>query len=282
MRYNDVRDSVAGIEIENSGNGRSTATTRPTTPPACWCSRTAPCRCSCRECHDVHHNLFENNNTPNFGAGHVAGVPDGTGCSSSPTTRRRSTTTSPAATTRSASRSRPGCGRLRRRQRRSDAGGQLRLQQRHDRQRDSARHRAAERSPLSGVVIRSPSDRGATTATARATTCDEPESRRLHPPHAAGPFPATPMRRPCPSSPAARRRRSPRAPPRQPDRPRRRPKTTTVTTTSGATTIGLIRRRTGVAFLAAFALLRRGRGRGGPAPHHARGLRSSGHAAARR
>jgi hypothetical protein len=31
------------------------------------------------ECHDVHHNLFENNNEPNFGSGSVAGVPTGTG-----------------------------------------------------------------------------------------------------------------------------------------------------------------------------------------------------------
>ncbi|MDX2169962.1 MAG: parallel beta-helix domain-containing protein [Deltaproteobacteria bacterium] len=79
VRNNDVREGVAGIEIENSGNAQVYANygTGNTGGLLVFKDGNLPLQLS--ECHDVHHNLFENNNEPNFGSGSVAGVPTGTG-----------------------------------------------------------------------------------------------------------------------------------------------------------------------------------------------------------
>lgn len=79
VRHNDVREGVAGIEIENSGSAQVYGNygTGNTGGLLVFKDGNLPIQLS--ECHDVHHNLFENNNEPNFGSGSVAGVPTGTG-----------------------------------------------------------------------------------------------------------------------------------------------------------------------------------------------------------
>jgi parallel beta-helix repeat protein len=79
VRFNEVRDSVAAIEIENCGNAEvyNNYTTNNTAGLLVFKDGSLPVQLS--QCHAVHHNLFENNNTPNFGTGTVALVPDGTG-----------------------------------------------------------------------------------------------------------------------------------------------------------------------------------------------------------
>jgi parallel beta-helix repeat protein len=79
VRYNDVREGVAGIEIENCGNAQVYGNygTGNTAGLMVFKDNDLPIQLS--ECHDVHHNLFEANNEPNFGTGTVAGVPKGTG-----------------------------------------------------------------------------------------------------------------------------------------------------------------------------------------------------------
>jgi parallel beta-helix repeat protein len=79
VRYNDVRGSVAGTELENCGNGEAYGNyaTENTGGMLVFLDGSLPVQVS--DCHDVHHNLLENNNTTNYGTGTVAGVPDGTG-----------------------------------------------------------------------------------------------------------------------------------------------------------------------------------------------------------
>lgn len=79
VRYNDVRDGVAGIEIENCGNAQVYGNygTANTAGLLVFKDGNLPVQLS--ECHAVHHNLFENNNEPNFGTGAVGAVPTGTG-----------------------------------------------------------------------------------------------------------------------------------------------------------------------------------------------------------
>lgn len=79
VRWNDVRDSVAAIEIENCGNSHvhNNYATRSTAGILVFKDGSLPVQLS--QCHHVHHNVFENNNFPNFGSGTVAGIPDGTG-----------------------------------------------------------------------------------------------------------------------------------------------------------------------------------------------------------
>ena len=79
VRYNDVRDSVAGIEIENCGNAQVYGNYSANNTGGILVFKDGSLPVQLAQCHEVHHNVFENNNTPNFGAGTVAGVPDGTG-----------------------------------------------------------------------------------------------------------------------------------------------------------------------------------------------------------
>ncbi|HEY8514767.1 MAG TPA: parallel beta-helix domain-containing protein [Candidatus Binatia bacterium] len=79
VRFNDVRDSVAGIEVENCGNAQvyGNYATNNTAGLLVFKDGSLPVQLS--QCHEVHHNLFEANNTPNFGSGTVSNVPAGTG-----------------------------------------------------------------------------------------------------------------------------------------------------------------------------------------------------------
>ncbi len=79
VRYNDVRDGVAGIEIENSGNAQVYGNYATGNTAGLMVFKDNDLPVQLNECHDVHHNLFENNNEPNFGSGSVAAVPTGTG-----------------------------------------------------------------------------------------------------------------------------------------------------------------------------------------------------------
>jgi len=79
VRYNDVRDSVAGIEIENCGNAQVYGNYASNNTAGILVFKDGSLPVQLSQCHAVHHNLFENNNTPNFGSGTVAGIPDGTG-----------------------------------------------------------------------------------------------------------------------------------------------------------------------------------------------------------
>jgi parallel beta-helix repeat protein len=79
VRHNEVRDSVAGIEIENCANAQvyGNFSTNNTAGLLVFKDGSLPVQLS--QCHAVHHNVMEANNTPNFGSGTVAQVPAGTG-----------------------------------------------------------------------------------------------------------------------------------------------------------------------------------------------------------
>jgi parallel beta-helix repeat protein len=79
VRHNDVREGVSSIEIENSGNAQvyDNYGTGNTAGLLVFKDGSLPVQLA--QCHSVHHNLFENNNEPNFGAGTVSKVPTGTG-----------------------------------------------------------------------------------------------------------------------------------------------------------------------------------------------------------
>jgi parallel beta-helix repeat protein len=79
VRHNEVRDGVAGIEIENSSNANvhNNYATGNTAGMLIFRDGSLPEDRS--DCHDIHHNVLDDNNEPNFGSGTVAGVPRGIG-----------------------------------------------------------------------------------------------------------------------------------------------------------------------------------------------------------
>jgi parallel beta-helix repeat protein len=79
VRYNTVTDSVSAIEIENcaSASVHNNYATDNTAGILVFKDPTLPVQDS--QDHRVFSNVFENNNTPNFGSGFVANVPKGTG-----------------------------------------------------------------------------------------------------------------------------------------------------------------------------------------------------------
>jgi parallel beta-helix repeat protein len=79
VRYNEVRLGVAGIEIENCGNAQVYGNYGAGNTAGLMVFKDNDLPVQLAECHRVHHNVFENNNEPNFGMGTVAGVPTGTG-----------------------------------------------------------------------------------------------------------------------------------------------------------------------------------------------------------
>lgn len=79
VRYNDVREGVAGIEIENSANAQVYGNYGTGNTAGLMVFKDNDLPVQLNECHQVHHNLFEANNEPNFGTGSVASVPTGTG-----------------------------------------------------------------------------------------------------------------------------------------------------------------------------------------------------------
>jgi parallel beta-helix repeat protein len=78
-RYNDVRGSVAGTEFENCGNGQGYGNyaTDNTGGMLVFLDGDLPVQVS--DCHEIHHNVFDDNNRTNYGTGTVSGIPDGTG-----------------------------------------------------------------------------------------------------------------------------------------------------------------------------------------------------------
>jgi parallel beta-helix repeat protein len=79
VRFNTIRKGVSAIEIENSGNAQVYGNYAAGNTAGLLVFKDPDLPVQLAQCHDVHHNLFENNNEPNFGAGTVAGVPTGTG-----------------------------------------------------------------------------------------------------------------------------------------------------------------------------------------------------------
>jgi hypothetical protein len=79
VRHNDVRGSVAGTEFENCGNGKGYDNYAANNTGGMLVFLDGSLEIQVSDCHEVHHNLFENNNTTNYGAGTVSGIPDGTG-----------------------------------------------------------------------------------------------------------------------------------------------------------------------------------------------------------
>lgn len=81
VRFNDVRQGVSGIEIENSGNAQVYGNYGSGNTAGLLVFKDGSLPIQLAQCHDVHHNLFENNNEPNFGApgSTVSGVPTGLG-----------------------------------------------------------------------------------------------------------------------------------------------------------------------------------------------------------
>jgi parallel beta-helix repeat protein len=79
VRFNSSSDNVAGLEIENSGNANvhNNHLTENTGGLLVFKLPGLPTQLS--DCHDIHHNLSEENETPNFGSGTAALVPRGTG-----------------------------------------------------------------------------------------------------------------------------------------------------------------------------------------------------------
>lgn len=79
VRHNEVRESVAGIEIENCGNAQvyGNYATNNTAGILVFKDGSLPIQLS--ECHQVNHNVLEGNNAVNIGSGTVAAVPQGTG-----------------------------------------------------------------------------------------------------------------------------------------------------------------------------------------------------------
>jgi parallel beta-helix repeat protein len=78
-RFNNIRTSVAGIEFENSdfGVAHNNFATGNTGGMLVFLDGNLPAQVS--NAHRVAHNVFVDNNGPNYGSGSVAGVPEGTG-----------------------------------------------------------------------------------------------------------------------------------------------------------------------------------------------------------
>jgi parallel beta-helix repeat protein len=79
VRYNDVRDGVAGIEIENSGSAHVYGNYGTNNTAGLLVFKDGDLPIQLSECHEVNHNLFEGNNHVNFGSGTVGLVPEGLG-----------------------------------------------------------------------------------------------------------------------------------------------------------------------------------------------------------
>src|SRR6185369_9023282 len=68
-RHNDVRGSVAGTEFENCGNGQGYNNYAANNTGGMLVFLDGSLEIQVSDCHEIHHNLFENNNTTNYGAG---------------------------------------------------------------------------------------------------------------------------------------------------------------------------------------------------------------------
>lgn len=79
VRFNDVRDGVAGTEIENSANAQVYGNYFAENTAGLFLFLDGSLPVQLADCHSVHHNVSENNNEPNFGHGTVANLPQGIG-----------------------------------------------------------------------------------------------------------------------------------------------------------------------------------------------------------
>jgi parallel beta-helix repeat protein len=79
MRHNRMSENVAGLEVENSGNANvhNNYTTNNSGGLLVFKLPGLPTQLS--DCHDIHHNISEQNDAPNVGSGTVGLVPAGTG-----------------------------------------------------------------------------------------------------------------------------------------------------------------------------------------------------------
>jgi parallel beta-helix repeat protein len=78
VRYNDIREGVAGIEIENCGNAHVFGNNSSLNTGGILVFKD-PGLVNVSDCHAVHHNVMDSNNEPNFGSGTVGVIPAGSG-----------------------------------------------------------------------------------------------------------------------------------------------------------------------------------------------------------
>jgi parallel beta-helix repeat protein len=79
VRNNEVHGNVAGIEIENSGNAEVYGNYAHDNTGGILVFKLPGLTVQLSNCHDIHDNIVENNNIPNYGGGTVGLVPQGTG-----------------------------------------------------------------------------------------------------------------------------------------------------------------------------------------------------------
>ena len=79
MRNNEVFDSVAGIEIENSANAEVYGNYTHDNAGGILVFKLPGPAIQFSDCHDIHDNIIDNNNGPNYGFGTVGLVPSGSG-----------------------------------------------------------------------------------------------------------------------------------------------------------------------------------------------------------
>jgi len=79
VRNNEVFGNVAGIEIENSANAEVYGNFAHDNTGGILVFKLPGLPTQLSQCHDVHNNISQNNNGPNYGSGTVGLVPQGTG-----------------------------------------------------------------------------------------------------------------------------------------------------------------------------------------------------------
>jgi len=79
VRNNEVFGNVAGIEIENSANAEVHGNFAHNNTGGILVFKLPGLPTQLSQCHDIHDNISQNNNVPNFGSGTVGLVPQGTG-----------------------------------------------------------------------------------------------------------------------------------------------------------------------------------------------------------
>ena len=79
VRFNKIQTSVAGVEFENSANGVGHNNYAKGNTGGFLVFKDGSLPVQLSNDHRVSHNVFDDNNGPNYGSGNVAGVPEGTG-----------------------------------------------------------------------------------------------------------------------------------------------------------------------------------------------------------
>src|SRR5262249_28747643 len=81
VRNNEVHHNVAGIEIEKSCNAEVSGNHAHDNTGGILVFKLPGYAVQLSNCHDIHDNVVQNNNGPNYGSGSVSQVPVGTGIS---------------------------------------------------------------------------------------------------------------------------------------------------------------------------------------------------------